>query len=74
MRLPSWRAQPAALWSVTVMSERSLFLAALEYDEPAERSAYLERACAGEPALRAEVEKLLTPTSSLETSWATPHP
>jgi len=42
------------------MSERSLFLAALEYDEPAERSAYLERACAGEPALRAEVEKLLT--------------
>ncbi|HEY7422831.1 MAG TPA: serine/threonine-protein kinase [Gemmataceae bacterium] len=42
------------------MTERSVFLAALEYDEPAERSAYLDRACAGEPALRARVEQLLT--------------
>src|SRR5262245_65701694 len=42
------------------MTERSIFLAALEYDDPSERSAYLDRACAGEPALRAGVEQLLT--------------
>jgi hypothetical protein len=41
------------------MTERSVFLAALEYDDPAERAAYLDRACAGEPALRAQVEHLL---------------
>src|SRR5262245_36469742 len=42
------------------MTERSVFLAALEYDDPTERSAYLDRACAGEPGLRAQVEQLLT--------------
>jgi WD40 repeat protein/serine/threonine protein kinase len=41
------------------MSERSLFLAVLDIEDPTERSAYLERACAGEPALRAQVEQLL---------------
>src|SRR5262245_21429828 len=42
------------------MTERSIFLAALEYDDPAERSAYLDSACDGDPALRAQVEQLLT--------------
>src|SRR5262245_14883276 len=42
------------------MTERSVFLAALEYDDPTERSAYLDRACAGDPGLRAQVEQLLT--------------
>src|SRR5215510_13149265 len=41
------------------MTERSLFLAVLEIDDPAERSAYLERACAGDTALRGQVEQLL---------------
>jgi serine/threonine protein kinase len=41
------------------MSERSIFLAALEY-AAAERSAYLDRACAGDQTLRAQVEQLLT--------------
>src|SRR5690349_16283464 len=41
------------------MTERSLFLSALEIADPAERSAYLDRACAGDPALRAQVELLL---------------
>src|SRR5258708_1861590 len=40
------------------MNERSLFLAALETD-PSERSAYLDRACAGDVALRGQVEQLL---------------
>jgi tetratricopeptide (TPR) repeat protein/serine/threonine protein kinase len=40
------------------MSERSIFLAALELD-PAERPAYLDRVCAGDPALRSQVEQLL---------------
>jgi serine/threonine protein kinase/WD40 repeat protein len=41
------------------MSERTVFLAALDIDDAAERSAYLDRACAGDPALRAQVEQLL---------------
>ncbi|HTU88466.1 MAG TPA: hypothetical protein VMF69_00060, partial [Gemmataceae bacterium] len=41
------------------MNERSLFLAALDIADPSERSAYLDRACAGDAALRAQVEQLL---------------
>src|SRR5262249_36844571 len=41
------------------MTERSLFLAVLEIDDPAGRPAYPDRACAGDPALRAQVEQLL---------------
>src|SRR5262249_53711962 len=39
--------------------QESVFLQALELPSPAERAAYLERACAGKPELRAEVEALL---------------
>jgi eukaryotic-like serine/threonine-protein kinase len=38
---------------------KSLFDKALELDSPEDRSAYLEDACVGNPALRAEVERLL---------------
>jgi serine/threonine protein kinase len=41
------------------MSERTVFLEALGYGTPAERLAYLEQACAGDPDLRARVEALL---------------
>jgi serine/threonine protein kinase/formylglycine-generating enzyme required for sulfatase activity/tetratricopeptide (TPR) repeat protein len=41
------------------MSERTIFLTALDKDNPSERSAYLDSACAGEPALRQRVEALL---------------
>jgi WD40 repeat protein/serine/threonine protein kinase len=41
------------------MTERSVFLEALEYTDPAARAAYLERACAGRPAFRQRVEELL---------------
>ena len=41
------------------MNERSIFLAALEIPDPAERAAYLDRACAGDPAVRRGVEGLL---------------
>ncbi len=41
------------------MTERSLFLALLEMDDPAQRSAYLDRACADSPELRREIEQLL---------------
>ena len=41
------------------MSERSIFLAVLEIDDPAARSAYLDQACAGDAALRSQVEQLL---------------
>src|SRR5262245_28940993 len=41
------------------MHERSIFMGALDFDEPGERSAYLLRACGGDERLRARVEALL---------------
>jgi serine/threonine protein kinase/tetratricopeptide (TPR) repeat protein len=41
------------------MQEQSLFIAALEIDDPAERAAFLDRACASDPALRQRIERLL---------------
>jgi WD40 repeat protein/serine/threonine protein kinase len=37
----------------------AIFNEALEMDSPADRAAYLDRTCAGDPALRARVEELL---------------
>jgi hypothetical protein len=41
------------------MQEQSLFIEALEKKDPAERAAFLERACAGDAALRQRLERLL---------------
>ncbi len=41
------------------MTERSIFLAALDRADPAERAAYLDDACAGDAELRGRVEGLL---------------
>ncbi len=41
------------------MSEETIFAAALEQADPAERAAYLEGACGGAPELRRRVEALL---------------
>src|SRR6476660_6181556 len=41
------------------MNERAIFIAALEKDDPAERGDYLQLACAGNPALRQRIERLL---------------
>jgi serine/threonine protein kinase len=41
------------------MIERTIFLAALDVDDPARRRAYLDQACAGDAALRRQVEALL---------------
>jgi hypothetical protein len=38
---------------------RSIFLEAVEHHPPDKRPAYLDRACAGDPTLRTEVEILL---------------
>ena len=42
--------------------EIKALLGSLEAVPPAERSAYIDRACAGDPELRAEVESLLAAT------------
>jgi WD40 repeat protein/serine/threonine protein kinase len=39
--------------------ERDIFLDALELPDPRDRAAHLDRACAGDPALRAAIEALL---------------
>ena len=41
------------------MTERDIFIAALQKDDPAQRQAYLDEACAGQPVLREQVEGLL---------------
>src|SRR3954452_2708329 len=41
------------------MTERDIFIAALQKDDPAERRAYLGEACARQPELRRQVENLL---------------
>jgi WD40 repeat protein/tRNA A-37 threonylcarbamoyl transferase component Bud32 len=41
------------------MTERTVFLKALEIDDPAARAAYLDAACAGRPELRQRIEDLL---------------
>ena len=42
------------------MTDESVFAAALAIPRPNDRAAYLEKACAGNPALRREVEALLS--------------
>src|SRR5690349_13000297 len=41
------------------MTERDLFIAALQQEDPARRRAYLDEACARQPELRRPVEHLL---------------
>jgi WD40 repeat protein/tRNA A-37 threonylcarbamoyl transferase component Bud32 len=41
------------------MSERCIFLNALDREDPADRAAYLDAACAGNPELRERIERLL---------------
>jgi serine/threonine-protein kinase len=41
------------------MTEETLFAQALEKADPAQRAAFLDEACAGDPALRARLEALL---------------
>jgi serine/threonine protein kinase/tetratricopeptide (TPR) repeat protein len=41
------------------MDERSIFMAAVERESPPERSAYLDKACGGDAALRQRIEALL---------------
>src|SRR4051794_3200067 len=42
------------------MSQKSIFFAAIEISDPAERAAYLDRACADDGGLRGQVDALLT--------------
>src|SRR5262245_36739365 len=41
------------------MSERTIFIEAVRLTNPAGRAAFLDRACAGDPTLRARLEELL---------------
>jgi tetratricopeptide (TPR) repeat protein len=43
----------------SAMTERDIFITALQKDDPAERQAYLAEVCAGQPKLREQVEGLL---------------
>jgi eukaryotic-like serine/threonine-protein kinase len=46
------------------MQEQTIFTEALELDDPAQRAAFLDAACAGEPARRERIERLLSHASA----------
>src|SRR5262245_23507041 len=56
------------------MQEQSLFIEALEREDPAERSAFLERVCAGDAALRQRIERLLLRHQGAGTFLESPAP
>jgi serine/threonine protein kinase/WD40 repeat protein len=55
------------------MTERSIFLAAIDIDDPAQRAAYLDQACGGDAALRRHIEELLAAEGKLGGFLARPH-
>jgi serine/threonine protein kinase len=56
------------------MTERDVFIEALQRTEPDERMAYLDRACGGDEALRRRVERLLEAHSSVSEVLKEPSP
>jgi WD40 repeat protein/tRNA A-37 threonylcarbamoyl transferase component Bud32 len=56
------------------MSERSIFLNALDREGPADRAAYLDAACAGRPDLRQRIERLLQSHREEDTFLNVPAP
>jgi WD40 repeat protein/tRNA A-37 threonylcarbamoyl transferase component Bud32 len=56
------------------MSERSVFLNALDREAPADRAAYLDAACAGKPELRQRIERLLQSHQAEDTFLNVPAP
>ena len=55
------------------MSERSIFLAALDLANPEQRAAYLERACGDDARLRRHIEELIAAEGKLGGFLAKPH-
>jgi eukaryotic-like serine/threonine-protein kinase len=58
-RMLNWYRSGILQAETISMSERSIFIAALEKDDAAERAAYLDRACALDLPLRERIERLL---------------
>src|SRR5262245_20343356 len=56
------------------MSERDIFDAALAIDDPAQRAAYLDRACAGHPGLREHLVALLSMDAQVGSFLEAPAP
>ncbi len=62
MKPPASSAMPADSGS-----DETIFAAALQWDNPAQRAAYLDEACAGNPDLRRRVEELLKASGEAQT-------
>src|SRR5262245_8139034 len=54
------------------MTERSVFLEALDMQDPAARAAYLDGICVGQPAFRERIEKLLRDHEEVDTFLEVP--
>ncbi len=59
LTIHDWPSLPEANHGRRCRTAKSLFLAASDLAEPAERAAFLERECGGDAELRARVEALL---------------
>jgi serine/threonine protein kinase len=57
---------------VPVMNERSIFAAALDIPDPAERAAYLDQACQRQPGLRQHIDELIAAQEELGSFLARP--
>ena len=55
------------------MSERSIFLAALDFTDPGQRSDYLDQACGGDGELRRHIDELIKAEAKLGGFLARPH-
>ena len=55
------------------MNERSIFLAALDITDPAQRSAYLNQACGGDDNLHKHIDELIATEAKLGGFLARPH-
>src|SRR5262249_60602285 len=82
-RRPAWRRSRGAARPIPgvpepagrpAMSEREVFFQALDRDDPAERAAFLDEACAGDASLRQRVDALLRSHAKAGDFLGTPAP
>src|SRR5260370_34235348 len=60
MRIVGGRSRPMRFPErCSLVNERTIFMTAMEKEDSAQRRAYLDTACGGDPALRERVETLL---------------
>ena len=74
-RTVGYEGKTAVFWTrgdFPLMTERTIFMMALEITDPAERETYLEQACSGDANLRRQVGASWQLMSARANSWTCP--